>query len=118
MIKVADIRPYGKKIDLIAKVIQKEETKEVLGRLDNTKHKVTEALVGDPSGCILLTLWDSAIDIVQPGKSYKVTNAYASAFKNSIRLNIGRYGKIEETAENPGEPNKANNLSQKELSAK
>ncbi|MDP2973585.1 MAG: single-stranded DNA-binding protein [Candidatus Diapherotrites archaeon] len=116
--QVSEIKPFGKRIDLVIRVEEKGEPREVTGRLDSTSHKVAEALVGDESGCILLTLWDDAIDSVQPGKTYKIANGYASTFKNSVRLNIGRYGKMEEASEEIGQINKENNLSEKDISAK
>jgi len=114
-LKVSEIKPYGKKIDVTVKVAEKGEPREVVARLDNSPHKVAEALVGDETGSILLTLWDDAIGQVQEGKTYQITNGYISSFKNSIRLNIGRYGKIEESKEGIPSIDKENNLSEKEL---
>lgn len=116
--KVADITPYGKKIDVVVRAEKKEEPREVVARLDNSTHKVAEALVGDDSGCILLTLWDDAIGQVEEGKTYKITNGYSTTFKNSVRLNIGRYGKLEPSEESVETVNTGNNLSEKELPAK
>ncbi len=116
--KVSEITPYGKKIDVTVRVESKGEPREVTARLDNSTHKVAEALVGDDSGCILLTLWDDAIDSVKEGKTYKISNGYSTTFKNSVRLNIGRYGKLEEAEEEIASVNKENNLSEKEIAAK
>ena len=91
------------------------EVREVVSKLDSTTHKVAEADVGDATGTILLTLWDDMIDKVETGKSYKITNGYTSLFKNSLRLNIGRYGQLEDSAEDVGEVKSDNNLSEKEF---
>ncbi|MBN2066901.1 MAG: hypothetical protein JW744_00355 [Candidatus Diapherotrites archaeon] len=114
--KVDEIKPFGKKIDVLVKAVEKQEPREVVARLDNTTHRVSEALVGDETGCILLTLWDDTINQVEGGKTYQVTNGYSTTFKNSLRLNIGRYGKIGESTEEISKANKENNLSEKELS--
>ncbi|MBI4053314.1 MAG: single-stranded DNA-binding protein [Candidatus Diapherotrites archaeon] len=116
--KVSEIRPYGKKIDLTVKALKKNEEREVSSKLDGSTHKVTEALVGDETGTVLLTLWDDTIAKVEEGKSYKVTNAYASFFKNSLRVNIGRFGTIEESPETVENANEKNNLSEKEFSGR
>ncbi len=113
---IGELRPYSKKVDLTARVVSKNEPREVTSKLDNSTHRVTEALVGDETGTVLLTLWDNAIDLVQAEKVYKISNAYTSLFKNSLRVNIGRYGKIEESKEKIGEINEKNNISEKELS--
>lgn len=116
--KIAELRPYSKKVDLTIKVIEKNEPREVTSKLDSSSHSVTEALVGDESGTALLTLWDNVIEQVEVGKVYKISNAYTSLFKNSLRINIGRYGKIEESKETIEEINQENNISEKELAVK
>jgi replication factor A1 len=113
--KIADLRPYQKKVDVTVKVLEKNEIREVTSKLDDSQHKVTEALVGDNTGTVLLTLWDDIIDKTEEGKSYKIGNAYTQLFKNSLRLNIGRYGTIEETSEETGQINEQNNISEKEF---
>ena len=113
--KIVEIRPYAKKIDLVAKAIHINEPREVASRLDGMNHRVTEALMADDSASILLTLWDTAIDQVQKDKTYAIQNAYASFFKSSIRLNLGRFGKIAESPTPLESVNENNNLSEKEL---
>lgn len=115
MNKISELRPFQKKVELTIKVLEKNEIREVTSRLDNSTHKVTEALVGDDSGTILLTLWDDMIDKVELEKTYKVANAYTSLFKNSLRLNIGRYGELSDSEEEVAEVNKDNNISDKEF---
>ena len=114
--KITELRPFAKKVDLTVKAVSKNEPREVTSKLHNSVHKVTEALVGDESGTVLLTLWDDTIGQVEVGKVYKISNGYTSLFKNSLRLNIGRYGKIEESTEKIEEVTEENNLSEKELS--
>ncbi len=113
--QISELRPFSKKVDLTIKVLEKNEVREVNSKLDNRTHKVTEALVGDASGTILLTLWDDGIDKVEIGKSYKIGNAYTSLFKNSLRLNVGRYGTLADAEAEITEVNQENNLSEKEF---
>lgn len=115
MDKISELRPFQKKVELAVKVLEKNEVREVTSKLDNSNHKVTEALVGDESGVILLTLWDDMIDRVKLEKTYKVTNAYTSLFKNCLRLNIGRYGELADSEEEIAEVKKENNVSDKEF---
>ena len=113
--KISELRPFAKKVELTVKALSKNEVREVTSKLDNSTHKVTEALVGDSSGTILLTLWDDSIDKVEIGKSYKIGNGYTSLFKNSLRLNIGRYGTLADAETEITEINQENNLSEKEF---
>ncbi len=115
MAKIAELRPFMKKVDAVGKVLEKNEVREVSSKLDNSSHKVTEAVFGDDTGTVLLTLWDELIDKIEDGKSYKVTNGYTSLFKNSLRLNVGRYGQMEEAGEEVSDVKTDNNISEKEF---
>ncbi len=112
--KISELKPFAKKVELTVKALSKNEVREVTSKLDNSTHKVTEVMVGDDSGTILLTLWDDAIEKVEPGKAYKIANAFTSLFKNTLRLNLGRYGELSEISEEV-EINEQNNMSEKEL---
>ena len=113
--KISELKPYSKKVDVTVKVISKNEVREVTSKLDNSTHKVTEVVVGDDSGCILLTLWDETIDQLEIGKSYTITNGYTSQFRDSLRLNIGRYGEFAEAKEEVKDVNESVNISEKEF---
>ncbi len=112
---IGDLKPRDKSIDLVFKVVSKGETREVTSRLGGSTHKVSDVLVGDATGTVILTLWDDRIDEVEEGKCYKLENGYTSLFKNSLRLNVGRYGKLEPSEEDV-EVKEDNNVSEKEFS--
>ncbi len=111
---VEQLRPYQKKVNITVKALRKNEVREVTSKLDDSTHKVTEAVVGDATGTVLLTLWDDDIEKVQDGKTYNIVNGYTSLFKNSLRLNIGRYGELKEAEQEITEVNESNNLSETE----
>lgn len=94
--KVKDVKQFQKKISLICKVIEKTPLRKVISRLDEIEHKVCEALIGDETGTIYLTLWDDSINKLEDGKVYSFANLYSSEFKKSLRLNIGRFGEFKE----------------------
>ena len=94
--KVKDIKPFQKKISLLCKVISKTEIRKVVSRLDEIEHKVCEALIGDDTGVVYLTLWDLSIEKLEEGKVYSFENLYSSEFKKSLRLNLGRFGELKE----------------------
>ncbi len=93
---IRDIKAYQKKISIIGKIVEKTDLRTVVSRLDNVEHKVCEALVGDETGTVYLTLWDKSIDDLQDGKIYSFENLYSSEFKKSLRLNLGRFGEFKE----------------------
>lgn len=97
--KVKDIKQFQKKIDLVCKVVDKTSVRKVVSKLDDVEHQVCEALIGDDTGTIYLTLWDLAIDKIEVGKVYSFKNLYSSEFKKSLRLNLGRFGEFKEVFE-------------------
>ncbi|NIO36546.1 single-stranded DNA-binding protein, partial [Candidatus Bathyarchaeota archaeon] len=87
--------------------------RNVTGR-DYAVHRVADALVGDETGCVVLTLWDDNIDKIKDEATLRVTNGYINLFRGNMRLNIGRYGSFDVLDESPiTEVNTENNLSDK-----
>jgi replication factor A1 len=112
--KVGELTPQSRAVNVTAKVVSKSEIREIpLGR-DGSPHKVCDALVGDETGSVYLTLWDDNIEKVNEDDTVRVENGYVTLFKGNMRLNIGKYGKLE-MAETPleGEVNTENNVSSK-----
>ncbi|HKM76178.1 MAG TPA: hypothetical protein VJZ32_07160 [Candidatus Bathyarchaeia archaeon] len=112
-VKVSELGPYSKQVNTTVKVVQKGEARETVSRQDGTTHRVLDALVGDETGTIYMTLWDDNIDKVNEGDSVNVKNGYVRPFKGSMRLNIGRYGTLEPAGTPLGDVNTQNNLSDK-----
>jgi len=114
MFSIQELKPNQKDIDVYIKVEELTKEREVTTKFDNRLHRVVEALVGDETGCIYLSIWDEDIDEIKSGKYYKITKAYTSIFKNSMRLNKSNKGNIEENQGN-FEINTSNNMSLMEL---
>jgi len=112
-VKVSELGPYSKQVNTTVKVVQKGEARETVSRQDGTTHRVLDALVGDETGAIYMTLWDDNIDKVNEGDTMSVKNGYVRPFKGSMRLNIGRYGTLEPSTTPLGDVNTQNNLSDK-----
>jgi replication factor A1 len=112
--KVGDLTPQSKAVNVTAKVVSKTEIREIPMGRDGSPHKVCDALIGDETGVVYLTLWDDNIDKVNEGDSVRVENGYVTLFKGNIRLNIGKYGKLEPAKEPLAvEVNTENNVSSK-----
>ncbi len=113
-VKVGELTPTSRAVNVKAKVVSKSEIRSVASGRDGAPHTVCDALIGDETGCIYLTLWDNNIDKVKEGETISIGNGYVSLFRGSMRLNIGRYGTLE-TAKEPltCEVNTQNNLSSK-----
>jgi len=113
LIKIEKLTPNSREVNLIVKVVSKSQVRNVTGR-DYTIHRVADALVGDETGCVYLTLWDDNIDKINEEATIRITNGYVNLFRGNMRLNIGRYGSFELLDESPiTEVNTENNLSDK-----
>jgi len=113
LMKVEKLTPSSREVNTIVKVISKSQVRNVTGR-DYSVRRVADALVGDETGSVYLTLWDDNIDKVNEEATLRITNGYVNLFKGNMRLNIGKYGSYQLLEESPiTEVNTENNLSNK-----
>jgi replication factor A1 len=112
--KVGELTPQSRAVNVTAKVVSKSEIREIPMGRDGSAHKVCDALVGDETGSVYLTLWDDNIEKVDVEHTVRVENGYVTLFKGNMRLNIGKYGKLD-IAKEPltVEVNTENNVSSK-----
>jgi ssDNA-binding replication factor A large subunit len=112
--KVGELTPQSRAVNVTAKVVSKSEVRDIPMGRDGSAHKVCDALVGDETGSIYLTLWDDNIEKVNENDTIRVENGYVTLFKGNMRLNIGKYGKLD-MAKEPltVEVNTENNVSNK-----
>ncbi|UCH37941.1 MAG: single-stranded DNA-binding protein [Candidatus Bathyarchaeota archaeon] len=109
-LKVEELTPRSRSINMTVKIISINPVREVTSRRDGSSHQVTEALVADETGAVLLTLWDDTIGEVSVGDVYDVRNGYVRLFRGSMRLNTGRLGSLTPSEETVDETNVDNNM--------
>lgn len=112
--KVDKLKPSLRNLNLIVKVANLGEPRQVYSKKTGSEHQVAEALVGDENGSILLSLWNDQIGKFSADDVIEIKNGYTSLFRGSLRLNIGRYGTAEKVDKEIGEVNTENNLSEKQ----
>ncbi len=108
--KIEELNPASRGVDVLVKILEVNPSREVSTR-DGSSHSVAEALVGDETGCVLLSLWDDDIQRVKVGQTVSIKNGYVTLFRGSIRLNVGRYGTLEIAQEEISQVNMDNNIS-------
>jgi replication factor A1 len=111
---VAELKPRMKNVTISFKVISIGEQREIESRRDGTSHRVCDITVGDASGIVQVPLWDDTIDEVEEGSTYNLTNGYTGLFRGNLRLNVGRYGKLEAAEEGIEEVNMEVDMSAEE----
>jgi len=113
LVKVEALTPNSRGVNTIVKVVSKGEVRSVTGR-DYSVRRVADALVGDETASIYMTLWDDKIDAINEEATLRITNGYINLFRGNMRLNVGKYGSYELVEDSPiTEVNTENNLSDK-----
>ena len=95
---IAELAPYDSRINVTFKVLQKSDVRTTQNRNQpDEKHNLSDITVGDSTGTIILSAWDSDIDLLQVDKFYQLENGYVNIFQKSMRLAKGKYGNIKES---------------------
>ena len=95
-VSISSLREGDRNVNVRFRVLKKIMDREVFSRRDLSKHRLVELLVGDETGTIILTLWDSDADKVEVDRNYRLIGGYVTRFRGSLRLNLSRRGRIVE----------------------
>jgi len=90
---IGGLRVGMKHVNLSAKVLEISKSVSVSTRFGNSAI-LANALIGDKTGTIKLTLWDAQIGSVSVGDIVQIRDAQAFAFKGEKQLRIGRKGTL------------------------
>lgn len=91
---VRDLRDGMRRVDAEGEIVEMSEPRSVNLRTGG-EARVCDCMLKDESGQIKLSLWDDQIDMVKQGSKVRVTNGYTNSFRGELRLNVGKYGKLE-----------------------
>jgi hypothetical protein len=90
-------------INLNAKILEVHEPKSIHTRFGN-QGLVANALIGDKTGTVNLTLWGEQIGAVSVGDIVQISNARMLTFKGEKQLQIGRNGTLKVERESASIP--------------
>jgi len=100
--QISEIRPEMTVVSIRARILSIQMPHAV--RSKSGKHlRVAEAILGDISGRIPLTLWQNQIYKVKVNQVLDIKNAYASQYLGITKLTLGRNGTLE-VVEDPSFP--------------
>jgi replication factor A1 len=85
---IATLKEGDKKVSVTAKVAGVETPRKT------AEHIVQDVTIQDATGIIKLVLWDDDVGKATMGNMVKVENGYVSAYKGTLQLNVGKYGKL------------------------
>ena len=114
MTKVKDLTPSSKQVNILAKVVSVGDAKEVMGKYGDPR-KVAEAVVGDETACVTLSLWNDQIGQISKDDIVLIDNGYVSLVRGHIRLNVGRYGSLNKSGDAVGSVNTGLDMSSQEF---
>ncbi|MFW9779965.1 MAG: hypothetical protein ACFFE8_14005 [Candidatus Heimdallarchaeota archaeon] len=110
-VKIGNVQPLQKHINVVFQVTQKDDEREIVSRKTGETHRVCDFTVADDTGSITLTLWNEDIDNIELESVYKLSNGFANIYRNSLRLAKGKFGTIESDETEFEEVNEGNNRS-------
>jgi replication factor A1 len=113
MVKVDDLSPASKRVNIVVKVLDVGEPKEVPSKMGGSR-TLAEARVGDETGTVLMTLWQDQIEQVSPGDVLLIDNGFMSLVRGHLRLNVGRYGSMSTVDEDIPEVKEDVDMSERE----
>ncbi len=111
-VNIDEIEPLEKEVNIIFKIIEQNEVREIYKRNTGEIHRVCDFLVADDTAQILLTLWQDDIDNVEVGEVYMLEDGFANVFQNHLRLTKGRTGILMKTDSEINEINTSINKSE------
>jgi len=91
--EIKDLQPKMGKIELVVTVKEISEPREFekFGKAG----KVANAMVGDETGTIKMSLWNEQIDQIKVGDKLMVKNGYVSEWQGEMQLGTGKFGSLE-----------------------
>jgi len=93
-LRIRDLRDGMRRVDIVAKVIEKSEIREVQSRSGDETYRVADTVISDGSGTVKLVLWNRQIDQVNIDDMVRIENGYTKSFRGEIQVNVGRYGTL------------------------
>ncbi len=91
--KISELKAGASNVTVTAKVIQKDEPREVVTKYGK-RLSVANIMLEDDSGTIAMSLWGDTIGEVNQGDTIEVSNGYVSEFRGTPQLSTGKFGKI------------------------
>ena len=110
--KVKELKPNFEDVNMIVKVVSVGSPIMIISRRSGKPHRIAEALVGDETGSVILTLRDEMIENFKTDDVLEIRGGYTTLYKGSLRLNVEKTGDIRKTDRKIETVNVKNNISQ------
>jgi len=95
--KINNLKAGMESVDVTVRVLEASEAKVI--QTKNGARTISEAIVGDDTGRVKLTLWGNLAGSIKQGSVIKIGNAWTTAYKGKVQLNAGSKSKISEVSD-------------------
>lgn len=93
---VKELKDKSKVDELVLAIVEKKEPREFQSKWSGSSGRVCDAVGQDDNGdTVTLTLWNDDIEKVDVNARVRITNGWASSYKNNLQVSAGKYGKLE-----------------------
>ena len=90
--KISELKDKDKNVSVKAVVVSKEKPRSITTKYGLTK--ISEALIENASGNIILVLWGDQTSQVNEGDEVEITNGYVQEWNKILKLSVGKYGSL------------------------
>ncbi|MCE4600668.1 MAG: OB-fold nucleic acid binding domain-containing protein [Desulfurococcales archaeon] len=95
--KISSLREGENDVNVRVRVIKTMDPKVVETR--KGPRTISEAIVGDETGRIKMTLWGKHAGTLQEGQAVEVSGAWTTSYRGEVQLNVGYRGDIKEVSD-------------------
>ncbi|MBW2986081.1 hypothetical protein KY333_01795 [Candidatus Woesearchaeota archaeon] len=89
--KVNELQDKAKVEEIILKIVEKEEPKDVRGGT----LKMCNCVGEDDTGKVVVTLWQADVEKVNVGDTIKICKGWAQMYQDKMQVSSGRFGTLE-----------------------
>jgi len=79
--KIENLTPRSREVNASVQIVSITPVREVRPRRDYLPHRIFDALVGDETASIYLTLWDDNIDKINEEAALRIENGHVKLFR-------------------------------------
>jgi len=95
--KISSLKEGENNVSVRVRVIKTMEPKVIETR--KGPRTISEAIVGDETGRIKLTLWGKHAGSLKEGQAVEVSGAWTTSYRGQVQLNVGYKGDLKELEE-------------------
>jgi len=92
-VKIAELKPGMDNVSVKVRVLEVTEPYTIQTR--RGPRTISEAVVGDETGRVKLTLWGRVAGSLEPGQAIVISGAWTTAYRGQVMLNAGIRSRID-----------------------